>query len=313
MGGQTHLRRQSIERQSATFDHRPTGIAAAWGKGVRAAASRATATVFDIEPTIAALLDLPVDRKEAGKARVEWFSGVEVPLKTELWARAPRAKFLPRVLPSAGNEYARQLTTLGYLGGGSGSRAAPLHGARPTPDEEGWLNLGVYQNSIGQPDAAIGSFRKALDVFPAYPPALVNLVSAEIRRGRKSEAARWAKESLRLSGPGVGWAVYEIADRLDRGGLLSEEENLLVEARRKHPESEPIVVSLAGFRLGQKRCQDAYEEIRPFLAKSENAETYNVAGLASLCIGRKDEARRLLSRSLEIKPDQPQIRKMLGQ
>lgn len=301
-----------LERQSATFDHRPTGIAAAWGKGVRASATRGTATVFDVEPTIAALLDLPVDRKEPGKARVDWFSGVETPLKTDLWAHAPRAKFLPRVLPSAGNEYARQLTSLGYLGGGSGSRAAPLRGTRPTPDEEGWLNLGVYQNSIQQPEAAIGSFRKALDVFPAYPPALVNLVAAEIRRGKSSEAVRWAKESLRLSGPGAGWAIYEIADRLDRGGLLSEEENLLVEARRKNPESEPIVVSLAGLRLGQKRCQESYETVSPFLSRSENAETYNVAGLASLCIGKKDEARRLLSRSLEIQPDQPQIRKMLG-
>jgi Tfp pilus assembly protein PilF len=72
------------------------------------------------------------------------------------------------------------------------------------------------------------------------------------------------------------------------------------------------VVSLAGLRLGQKRCRESYETISPFLAKSENAETFNVAGLASLCIGKKDEARRLLSRSLEIKPDQPQIRKMLG-
>lgn len=142
--------------------------------------------------------------------------------------------------------------------------------------------------------------------------ALANLVAAEIRRGKSSEAVRWAREALRLSGPGAGWAIYEIADRLDRGGLLSEEENLLVEARRKNPESEPIVVSLAGLWLGQKRCQESYETVSPFLSRSENAETYNVAGLASLCIGKKDEAQRLLSRSLEIKPDQPQIRKMLG-
>jgi tetratricopeptide (TPR) repeat protein len=150
------------------------------------------------------------------------------------------------------------------------------------------------------------------DVFPAYPPALVDLVAAEIRRRKNTEAVRWARESLRLSGPGAGWTIYEIADRLDRAGLLAEEESLLVEAQRKHPDSEPIVVSLAGLRLGQKRCDESYEALRPFLARSDSAETYNVAGLASLCLGRKDEARKLLARSLEIKPDQPQIRKMLG-
>ena len=301
-----------LERQSATFDHRPTGIAAAWGKDVVPSASRGSATVFDVEPTLAALLGLPVDRKAPGKARVDWFTGVAPPLKTDLWAAAPRAKFLPRVLPSATNEYARQLTTLGYLGGGSGTRAAPLRGTRPTPDEEGWLNLGVYQNSIRQPDAAIRSFRKALEVFPGYPPALVNLVTDEIRRQHRAEAVRWAKESLRLSGPGAGWAVYEIADRLDRAGFLAEEEDLLVEAQRKHPDSEPVVVSLAGLRLGQKKCRESWEALQPFLARSSNPETYNVAGLAALCLGRKEEARRYLSRSLEIKPDQPQIRKMLG-
>ncbi|MGH9442740.1 MAG: alkaline phosphatase family protein [Thermoanaerobaculia bacterium] len=302
-----------LERQSATFDHRPTGIAAAWGRSVRPSAGRATATVFDVEPTIAALLKIPVDRKEPGKALVDWFSGVEKPLKTNLWAQAPRAKFLPRILPAAPSEYVRQLTSLGYLGGGSGQRAAPLRGSRPTPDEEGWLNLGVYENSIHQPEAAIRSFRKALDVFPAYPPALVNLVADEIRRRNNREAVRWASESLRLSGPGAGWAIYEIADRLDSAGLISDEERLLLEARRKHPGSEPIEVSLAGLRLGQKKCQDSYDALRPFLGSSDNPETYNVAGLASLCLGRGEEGRRLLARSLEIKPDQPQIRKILDQ
>jgi predicted AlkP superfamily phosphohydrolase/phosphomutase len=302
-----------LERESATFDHRSIGIAAAWGKGVRPGSSRGTASVFDVEPTIAALLGIPVDRKAPGKARVDWFSGVAAPLKVELWARAPHPKFLPRVLPSATTEYFRQLKTLGYLSGDSGTRAAPLRGARPTPDEEGWLNLGVYQNSIHEPEAAIRSFQKALEVVPGYPQALADLVAAEIRQHRGAEAVRWARESLRLSGPGSGWAIYEIANRLDEAGLLADEERLLSDAQRKLPDSEPVVVSLAGLRLGQKKCRDSYEAVRPFLGRSENAETFNVAGLASLCLGQKDEARKLLSRSLQLNPAQPRIREMLAQ
>ena len=301
-----------LERQSATFDHRPIGIAAVWGKGVRPGAARTRASVFDVEPTVAALLGIPVDRKAPGTARVEWFDGVASPRRTDLWARAEPPKFLPRVLPSAPSEYAKQLKALGYLSGAAGNRAAPIKGARPTPDEEGWLNLGAYENSIHQPEAALESFRKALSVLPGYPPALVDLVSGEIAQRRNTEAVRWAREALKLSGPGAGWAIYEVADRLDQAGLLAEEERLLLDARTKFPDSEPVVVSLAGLRLGEKKCREALDAVSPFLAKSSSPDTFNVAGLAALCLRRDAEGRRWLNRSLEINPSQPRIRKMLA-
>ncbi len=301
-----------LERQSATFYHRPIGIAASWGKSVRPAGARGRASVFDVEPTIAALLDIPVDRKTPGKARIDWFDTVAAPRRIDLWAHAAPPKFLPRVLPAATSEYMKQLKTLGYLSGDSSRRAAPARGPLPTPDEEGWLNLGAYENSLHEPDAAIESFRKALTVVPGYPPALADLVAAEIGRHRDAEAVRWARETLKLSGPGAGWAIYEAADRLDRAGLLADEERLLVDARQKFPESEPVVVSLAGLRLGQKKCREAYDAVRPFLGKSSNADTFNVAGLAATCLGQGAEGRTWLSRSLELNPSQPQIRKMLG-
>jgi Tfp pilus assembly protein PilF len=300
-----------LERQGAVFAHRPTGVAVAWGRAVRKASAKGKASVFDVEPTVAALLALPVDRLAPGKARTEWFDGVSPPERTDLWSRSPRPKLLPTIAPSKDDEYARRLASLGYISTATRPAAAAPAGPLPTPDEDGWLNLGVYQNSLGKTAQAAESFRRSLAVAPGYPPALVDLVGAELKLGKRAEALARARDAF-ASGERAGWAVYEIAARLETAGLAAEEERYLEEAARRLPGSEPVLLSLGGVQLSGGRCREARSAVAPFLEKSRNAETFNVAGLACLCLGQKEQARRHLEKSLALNPDQPQIRKALG-
>ena len=57
----------SLNPETAGFWHRLDGVFAAWGARVKKSPERGHASVFDVEPTVAALLDLPVDRRRVGQ------------------------------------------------------------------------------------------------------------------------------------------------------------------------------------------------------------------------------------------------------
>ncbi len=295
-----------LEFRSAGAAHRPIGVAAAWGKDVLASPERAAISVFDVEPTIAAVLGLPVDRKASGTARTEWFRDVPAPAREDLWKTFPRPRRLPFIAP-AQDEYAQRLRTLGYLTGQSSSSAGPLHGDAPGWTATGWLNLGNYWNAAGKRAEAVGAFRKSLELWPGYAAAQVDLAAVLIDLGRIPEAMAAARAVLDAGGEGREWAVYEIAARLEAARRTTEEETYLREAVRRLPTAEPVVVSLAGLELNHGRCQEALDLIAPFLNAQARADDYNVAGLALRCLRRAAEAAQMFQRSLALNPNQPAI------
>jgi predicted AlkP superfamily phosphohydrolase/phosphomutase len=300
-----------LQWRSAGASHRPVGIAAVWGKDVVASAERSTIDVFDVEPTIAAVLGLPVDRKASGTAQTDWFRQVPAPERQDLWGSFPRPRRLPFVAP-AQDEYAQRLRTLGYLTGQSSSSAGPLGGDRPGWTATGWLNLGNYWSARGKRAEAVGAFRKSLELWPGYPAAEVDLAAVLIDLGRISEAMAVARGVLEAGGEGQDWAVYEIAARLEAARRVAEAEAFLREAVKRFPKAEPVVVSLAGLELGRGRCQEAFDLIQPFVNGQARPDDYNVAGLSLKCLRRDAEAAQMLQRSLALNPNQPAIRAALG-
>lgn len=301
-----------LETSTAAYAHRPEGAAAVWGRGVAPERRRGQASVFDVAPTLSALLGLPVDRREPGRARTEWFVGVARPNAIDLWSQSPPPKLLPAIAPSRTDEYAQRLASLGYLSGGLPEAAAPPGGRRPGATETGYLNLGAWHNSRAEWGAAIEAFRHSLRVRSGYLPAEVDLVTALLRQRRRAEALDAAREALRFPGERLGWAVFEIAARFEQAGLLAEEERFLVEAAARLPTSEPVAVSLAGLKLGQGKCGDALDGVKSFLGPRALPDTLNVAGFALGCVGRPAEARPYLERSISLNPSQPEVRRMLG-
>jgi predicted AlkP superfamily phosphohydrolase/phosphomutase/tetratricopeptide (TPR) repeat protein len=302
-----------LERRSAVYSHRPEGIAAAWGAGVLHGAGRSRASVFDVAPTVSALLRLPVDRREPGRARTEWFSGVSAPAAADLWKGMPAARLLPPIDAGKTDEYAQRLANLGYLAGSLPTAVAAPGGTRPGKTETGYLNLGAWHNSKGEWEAAVADFRGSLRVRPGYPPAEVNLVGGLLRLGRKAEALAVAMDSLRHPGERLGWAVYEMAARFEKDGRMQDEERFLLEAVRRLPASEPVAASLGGLRLGQGRCAESLEIVRPYLGTAALPDTLNVAGFSLECVKRPAEARPYLERSLALNPSQPAVRQALAE
>jgi hypothetical protein len=101
------------------------GVLAVWGAKVKASPERTDASVYDIAPTVLALLKLPVDPKMTGRARTDLFDGVDLPNREAILSTIEVRRLTPEApSPSERDAYAEKLKSLGYLSG-SESRSVP--------------------------------------------------------------------------------------------------------------------------------------------------------------------------------------------
>ena len=206
-------RRSSLNWATAAFWHRMDGVLVLWGDRVKASPARGEASIFDIAPTVCALLDLPVDSKMSGRALLAAFTGLAAPARRDLFASVD-VRRLPASAPKAAeaDEYARKLRALGYLSGSESKAVAmPSEGPWPGRTEGAWNNLGIIQREAGHLDEAERSFKEALRIKPDYSSPMFNLAGLERTRGHSAEARSWLFRSLaagprgaRADGPAVG-------------------------------------------------------------------------------------------------------------
>ncbi|MGH9367555.1 MAG: alkaline phosphatase family protein, partial [Thermoanaerobaculia bacterium] len=123
-GADRSCERSSLNWSTAGFWHRPDGVYAVWGKGVRASGERGRATLYDVAPTVLALLSLPVDVRMPGRPIAAAFDRLPAPARKDLFSGvAVRRVEAEKISAEEASEYTKKLLALGYL---SGSEARPL-------------------------------------------------------------------------------------------------------------------------------------------------------------------------------------------
>lgn len=304
--------RSSLNWTTAAFWHRLDGVLAAWGARVLPVAARADASVYDLVPTICALMDLPQDPKMSGKALLSLFRGVSRPARSDVLAETPvRRLAAAGSSPEQRSEYAAKLRALGYLTGSESRSASVLpKGPWPGRTEGAWNNLGLFQRETGQLGDAERSTREALRMRPDYAPAMFNLAVLERTRGKWELAMDWLFRSLSAGHSEPEETLLQwvfLADQARRGSIADA---LLVGGIERYPRSEKLALALARRRFEANNCQGALSALDAF-AQMGGRDTLNLLGLAELCLGRGDEARRYLERSLRLDPAQPPIREAL--
>jgi tetratricopeptide (TPR) repeat protein len=300
--------RGSLNPATAGFWHRLDGVFAAWGARVRRGGARGSATVFDIEPTVAALLRLPVDRRAHGTILQGAFPGLAAPSRKDLSGIPVRRLEAEAMSEKDASEYTKKLLALGYLSGGEPGRLAPTGGDRPGLTEGAWNNLGLYLSKKGGKEmvaAAEDAFQKALVLRPGYPSPLFNLAILHRTRGDDRKAIEFLFRSLEAghadpAGTVLGWAAF-----YDEGGKHGPEREVLERGARLYPDNEPIARWLAILRFKAQDCTGAETAVARFAEASRDPDTLNVLGLLSTCLGRQDAAIAFFRRSLALKPDQP--------
>jgi Tfp pilus assembly protein PilF len=310
-GEDRSCQRSSLNWNTAAFWHRLEGVLAVWGARVEPAPSRSEASVYDITPTVCALLGIPTDRRMAGTALLSLFQGVMKPKSSDVFSRVS-VRRLPESPPAAGEvaEYAKKLRALGYLSGSESKAVTVPPGDRPGVTEGGWNNLGLYQREAGRLDDAERSFREALRRKPDYASPMFNLAVLERTRGRWTSALEWLFRSLDAGHPEpeetiLQWLAFAV-DTHRRPVALS----LLEAAVHRYPKSENLALQLARLRFEDRNCRGAVSALQTF-AQAGGRDTLNLLGLSELCLGHSVDARRYLERSLALDPGQTPIREAL--
>jgi len=287
--------------------HRLDGVFVAWGARVRRSSERGTASVFDVEPTIAALLGLPVDRRSSGRALRAAFPGIADPPRKDLLATVPVRRIAAEAMSEKGaSDYAQKLKSLGYLSGSEPAKLAPIGGDRPGLTEVGWNNLGVYlRDNTKDLTGAETALQKSVELAPGYATPQFNLALLYRMRGDGPKAIDWLFRSFQAGhAHPEGTILYWYVEYLDRGKPAFARQ-LLERGARAYPGSEELARELGLVRYKSKDCAGAWDAVARFEPATQSPDTLNAMGLFKTCLGRRDEAAALFRRSLAIKPDQP--------
>jgi len=300
--------RDSLNPSTAGFWHRLDGVFAAWGARVRRGSERGSASVFDVEPTVAALLGLPVERRATGNVVKAAFPGLAPAPRRDLSVIPVRRLSTEPLSEKEASEYTKKLLALGYLSGGEPGKLAPSGGDRPGMTEGAWNNLGLYQSVNHERDdlpAAEAAYKKALELRPDYHSPQFNLAMLYRRLGKDGPAVDWLFRSLDTGHADPVGTVLEWSSFYGSAGKKGLQREVLERAARKYPNEEALARPLAIVRFQGKDCAGGADAVARFAATTHDPDTLNVLGLLSTCLGHSEEAIGFFQRSLAVKPDQP--------
>jgi tetratricopeptide (TPR) repeat protein len=210
----------------------------------------------------------------------------------------------PNARPSP--EYIAQLKALGYIEGGEGTGT----GSGPT---EGELNnLGLVHLEARRFEQAEKALRDAVARNPSYPSPHYNLRRLYFETGRydMADTELWRAVDLGLrDGAGAASRAASDYERLERPDLASR---LLAEAVRRFPDQAGLAIHHLALLTRLGRCAEGVSFGTAAVGRfAGNADIHAFVGLAAACSGDASLARRSFERSLQIKPDQPQLRQAL--
>jgi tetratricopeptide (TPR) repeat protein len=297
-----------LSPSTAGFWHRLDGVFAAWGARVSRGAERGQATVFDVEPTVSALLGLPVERRASGSVVRGAFPDLSAPARKDLTSVPVRRLAADQMSEKEATEYTKKLMALGYLSGGEPGKLAPSGGDRPGLTEGAWNNLGLFLSvNGGRADfaGAEAAYKKALELRPGYHSPQFNLAVLYRKRGDDRRALDWLFRSLVAGHADPQGTLLLWASEYQADGKSGPEREVLEQGARRYPDSEPLARQLALLRFRSRDCGAAERAVAKFAATSQSPDTLNVLGLLNTCLGRRDAAIAFFRRSLDVKPDQP--------
>ena len=313
-GADRPCERSSLNPATAAFWHRLDGVFAAWGARVKRGLPRGKATVYDVAPTISALLGLPVDRAVRGAAIRNAFTDLAAPPRKDLFATTTVRRVQAEAMSDKdADEYAKNLRNLGYLSGSEPTKLAPTGGSRPGLTDGGWNNLGVYLRENSKDlKAAEAAFRKALELRPGYASPQFNLAVLCRSRGQDPEAIDWLFRSLAAGHADPEGTVLRWFGEYDDAGKTARAREVLERGTGAYPADERIGRELGLVRFEAKDCEGALVAVERFEPSTRDPDTLNALALFKTCLGRRDEALALFQKSLRIKPGQPGVQQSLN-
>jgi predicted AlkP superfamily phosphohydrolase/phosphomutase len=308
-GSDRSCERASWNWNTAAFWHRLDGVFVAWGGAVKAQAGRGRASVFDVAPTVLALLNLPADRRMSGHPMDAFFRNLPSLARRDLMGIvAVRRVASGELTGKEASEYAKKLMALGYLSGSETQPLAPSGGDRPGMTEGAWNNLGLYYREAAHaPRLAREAFLQALKLRPSYHSPMFNLAVLDRSRGETASALDWLFRALNAGHADPQGTILQWAAEYDRTGKPEAARAVLDRGTAAYPDSEVIAREVGLRRFRSHDCEGALQSVARFEGATSDPVTLSTLGLFETCLGRRDAAIRYFEKSLAVKPDQPNV------
>ena len=312
--------------RAALSDHRNPGVFIAYGNHVAPSRASRAVSLYDLVPTVLAILGLPQSQEMPGQVPQWAFKDVSpvqsvgVVSYSEFFNERPIAA---AVRPNA-DEYRRRLQAVGHLLDPTqstqpmlaeeedGSPAAAAVANIP-PQQFGayayWNNQGVELRKQNKTKEAIEAFQKAIDTLPTRPAPYLNMAMTLFDRQQYTAADEVFMQAVSKGLPNADRWFVDFAALYRRANMTSRAIQLLYKAKTVFPQSYLIAANL-GSALAQS---DRYTEGQPELERALGLQPSSTLALNNLGIlyAKKNDYGRALdfwNRSLSIDPRQPQIR-----
>lgn len=314
-------RTQPIGR-SALSDHRNPGVFIAYGNHVMPSGGYHTLSLYDIAPTVLAVLGLPKSMEMPGGLTPWLFrdvapvTSVRVVSYSEFFAGRPIGA--GSVDPK---RYTERLQAIGHLFDPSRMQPVfedddlPARAARAqTPAQFGayayYNNLGIELRKQGKFKESIEAFQKAIDLNPARFVPYLNLSIVLYDRQQYTAADEVFVMAVARGLPNADRWFADFAALYRSQNMTSRAINLLYKGRQIFPQSYLIAANLGSALSQANRYTEGVPELERALGLQPSS-TLVLNNLGIYYAKKKDYARALdfWNRSLTIDPRQPGIRK----
>lgn len=306
--------------RTALSDHTNPGIFIAYGNHVSPSRLGRTVSIYDIAPSILAILGLPEAAEMPGEIPPGVFTGIQ-PVESvrivsynEFFGARP-ASTPARVNPQ---KYRQSLQAIGHVRDQNRPATASLEESpRPpaTVAPEQWgryayhNNRGIELRREGKMDEAIDEFQKAIDINPERPTPYLNMSMTLFDRQHYTAADNVFLQAVQKGLPnGDQWFV-DFAALYRENDMTTRAIQLLIKGRELFPESYAIAVNLGSALAQADRLTEGLPELERALGLQPTS-TLALNNLGLYYAKREEYARALdfWNRSLSIDPRQPQIR-----
>src|SRR6185312_15117639 len=216
-----------------------------------------------------------------------------------------------RTDPKANQEEIEKLKSLGYIGSGSTEKPPESGGTRTAAS---YNNEGLLRRERGETTAALTAFEKALALEGNNASALWNL--SDLLHSQQRDLDRSDDLLVRALAAGLPEGVDYAAARAvlyTKSGEAERGLRLLDRTLEAKPADPRLHLLRGSYHLERHHCQQALADFEAATADPRSALAQSSAGIARLCLNDSAGAARNFRRSLEIDPNQPEIRRALGE
>jgi predicted AlkP superfamily phosphohydrolase/phosphomutase/tetratricopeptide (TPR) repeat protein len=314
-----HLRPRDLPNEPAgpADEHRPFGVFAMKGPGIRKDELVFGATLLDVTPTILTLLGLPVGRDMDGKPLLTAFEKPPTPAYIASWDAVPGdAGMLPegtRVDPVGAQAAMEQLAELGYVEGPNEDKKQ----AAQRTVRELRHNLARAYLGAGRYPEAIRIFEELWREYPTESRFGVKLVECHLGLRQAKPAGATLTELIQRKQRYAKEAQTELAT-LAETLKDAKPEDIKPEQRAKmqqlRQQAATNMATLAFLRGRVLQVEGEHEQAVREFASAEAAQMHDrpgvflATGASFVALGRWDAAAEAFRKALEIDPINPHAR-----